>query len=690
MKKHLLISAIALAMVGCGGDSKKSTPTPDPVPTSSSKAAEPVPSSSSSKSSSSAAPATWNLVWSDEFNGSNLDTTKWSFEKNCTGGGNNELQCYTDRADNAFLADGMLHIVAKKEPFSGQAKGDDDPTYDAADTSAKRDYTSARLRTKGKGDWKYGRIDIRAKLPQGTGLWPAIWMLPTEWKYGSWPLSGEIDIMEAVNPNTKGGNTIHGTLHYGDKWPGNKNSGTSVVPSTKVWDEFHTYSIQWEEGEVRWYIDDKHYSTHTSAGWYTTASEKTTAPFDEKFHLLLNVAVGGQWPGNPDETSTFPQEMTIDYVKVYECSADKVKGKGCATNVDANIKPLAGNKRPGPSSTITNSFDVFKEALDPQWDYGIGTYNATGTITTAIIDAAEPAHGKVIDIKYSGSGLAYIQATGPKDVTVFTGSSYLEFDVKVMDYKSAAGLIVKVDCGHPCSSGDISIGKVGDGAWETVRVPISRFTAGGLALSKMNTPFVIFPTWDKQAGVNIQVDNIRWVLSAGGADTNTPTTFAPLPLFTMYDNAVASSLTVNSYNPSGAITSSSIMDSDSAHGQVFNVVKKSAAGGNVSFGISSGAKDLDHWKAAGKLKFDVKLNSTTASSLLIKIGNGWPNVSDIDIASSLVKGQWVSYEIAISTLIAKRNSLDSSGIANIKSIVEMLVIEPAAAMDVSFDNIRYE
>jgi beta-glucanase (GH16 family) len=241
MKKFILINKFALTMVacGCGSGSGKSQTTP--VASSSSSVAV----ISSSSSSSAGSPASnWSLVWSDEFTGSAIDTTKWSFEKNCTGGGNNELQCYIDRAENATVSDGKLQIIARKETFFGQSKGDDEATYDANDISVQREYTSARLRTKNKGDWKYGRIEINAKLPQGQGVWPAIWMLPTEWKYGGWPRSGEIDIMEAINSNTgTNGNKIYGTLHYGDSWPNNKNTGTSISPATNIWMHFILMSL---------------------------------------------------------------------------------------------------------------------------------------------------------------------------------------------------------------------------------------------------------------------------------------------------------------------------------------------------------------------------------------------------------------------------------------------------------------
>lgn len=321
-----------------------------------SSASSEVSSSMTSESSSSAAALGWTLVWSDEFEGAAIDTSKWSHEQNCTGGGNNELQCYTNRAENSFVADGKLNIVARKETFSGPGKGDDEEGYSAADKSVTRDYTSARLRSKNKGDWKYGRMEINAKMPQGQGVWPAIWMLPTEWKYGGWPMSGELDIFEAVNSNTPGfANDIHGTLHYGRVWPNNVYTGDKYSPPTNIWEQFHTFAVEWEEGEIRWYVDDVHFATQTKNGWYThywSGSQEGykigegDAPFNQLFHMILNVAVGGNWPGNPNAQTSFPQTMEVDYVRVYQCALDMDTGKGCATNVDPEITPLAGAQKP--------------------------------------------------------------------------------------------------------------------------------------------------------------------------------------------------------------------------------------------------------------------------------------------------------------------------------------------------------
>ncbi|NRR32832.1 RICIN domain-containing protein [Oxalobacteraceae bacterium] len=242
----------------------------------------------------------WRLVWSDEFNGSAIDLSKWSFEVNGNGGGNNELQYYTARPENARTENGHLVIEARKENYTGP--------------DGSRQYTSARLRTLNKGDWLYGRMEARIKLPRGQGIWPAFWMLPTDNKYGNWAASGEIDILEAVNLNASN-NTIYGSIHFGGSWPNNAHTTVAYVPPSNVADNYHTYAVEWEPTQIRWYVDNVLYSTQTS--WWS-AGGAFPAPFDQRFHVLLNLAVGGAWPGNPDGSTVFSQKMEVDYVRVYQ------------------------------------------------------------------------------------------------------------------------------------------------------------------------------------------------------------------------------------------------------------------------------------------------------------------------------------------------------------------------------------
>jgi len=246
-------------------------------------------------------PEGWTLLWNDEFNGTSLDNTKWEYEVNGKGGGNNELQYYTDRPVNLFLKDSVLVIQALREKYTGP--------------DGTRNYTSARIRTLNKGDWKYGRFDIRAQLPYGQGIWPALWMLPSDRLYGGWAASGEIDIMELLGHEPQ---KVYGTLHFGGQYPQNTHTGKSFsLKNGNFAQDFHLFTLEWEEGEIRWYVDGEHYQTQTQ--WYTTNGE-FPAPFDQRFNLLFNLAVGGNWPGSPDNSTIFPQQLFVDYVRVFKKS----------------------------------------------------------------------------------------------------------------------------------------------------------------------------------------------------------------------------------------------------------------------------------------------------------------------------------------------------------------------------------
>jgi beta-glucanase (GH16 family) len=246
----------------------------------------------------------YELVWSDEFDGTELDTTSWQAQTGTgtayglpAGWGNNELQYYTNFSDNLSVSDGTLKITARQQNLGGQP------------------YTSARIRTQGMRDFLYGRIEGRMKVPSTSGVWPAFWMLPTNSPYGGWASSGEIDIMESVNT----ANSMHGTIHFGNNWPNNQSNGGSLNNGTDFSNDFHVYSIEWEPDQIRWYIDGQQYHSVNSNQWFSNAAPSNVrAPFDSQFHLLLNVAVGGNWPGNPNGSASYPQTLEVDYVRVYQ------------------------------------------------------------------------------------------------------------------------------------------------------------------------------------------------------------------------------------------------------------------------------------------------------------------------------------------------------------------------------------
>ena len=240
------------------------------------------------------------LVWSDEFDAAQLDPEAWFFETGdgsqygLDGWGNNELQWYLP--DNAELKDGNLVITAREEFSNGYR------------------YTSARIITRDRFAFRYGRIEARMRLPGGQGLWPAFWLFPQDSVYGGWAASGEIDIVEAVNLGVNGLNDVVGTIHYGGEWPANTYTGNSYTVPADARNEFHTNAIEWDESEIRWYVDDVLYAMQNS---WSSSGGAFPAPFDQQFYVLLNVAVGGNFPGSPDASTQFPVTLEVDYVRVY-------------------------------------------------------------------------------------------------------------------------------------------------------------------------------------------------------------------------------------------------------------------------------------------------------------------------------------------------------------------------------------
>lgn len=243
----------------------------------------------------------YQLLWHDEFNGTEMDETIWNYEPHAPGWTNAELQEYTTSTDNVFVRDGKMTIKAVK---TQNDKGKD---Y----------YTSGKVTTKGKQDFLYGKVTASAKVPEGKGLWPAIWMMPTNQSlYGGWPRCGEIDIMEVLGDDVT---TAYSTIHYGK--PHNEQQGKCVLKENNFAEDFHEYSVEWEPGEMRFLVDDN--LVLTVNDWFSgdvgIDDRPYPAPFDQTFYVQLNLAVGGTWPGNPDATTDFDKaEFKIDYVRVYQ------------------------------------------------------------------------------------------------------------------------------------------------------------------------------------------------------------------------------------------------------------------------------------------------------------------------------------------------------------------------------------
>lgn len=278
--------------------------------------------------------ADWQLTWGDDFSGSAVNTNNWTFDiGNNHGWGNHELEYYTSRPDNAYVSGGMLHIVARKEDYHGKG------------------YTSAKLKTRGLFSQKYGRFEFYARLPAGKGYWPAVWMMPEQAVYGSWAASGEIDVMEnrGANPGK-----VFGTIHFGGMYPHNTRSHSPgfTFPSGDSVVKFHLYALEWTTNTISWYVDNHLYQTQTN--WWSSSNPENPgdrnpypAPFNQPFYIIMNLAVGGDFGGNPDDTSVFPGEMQVKYVRAY-C---ETSSEAALTATAANVNKLAKSSSPsGPGN----------------------------------------------------------------------------------------------------------------------------------------------------------------------------------------------------------------------------------------------------------------------------------------------------------------------------------------------------
>ena len=289
------------------------------------------------------------LVWSDEFNGNSIDASKWGFEigTGSNGWGNNEQQYYTNRTDNAYVADGALHIRAKKEAYGG------------------KNYTSARLNTNGKFTFTYGYVEARLALPSSQGIWPAFWMLGANIGSVGWPSCGEIDIMEAINAENK----TYGTCHW------NANGHAEYGKPTGNFDitQYHTYGLQWDNQYIRFFVDGNKFYEMSIAN-----NAGDTDEFHKPFYLLLNVAVGGNWPGFSIDDSAFPQEMKVDYVRVYQDNPSF--DSSSSNNVDKNNGGNSGNTGSTGNTGNTGNTDTSNTPASGMGMNSLGNNSATAYV----------------------------------------------------------------------------------------------------------------------------------------------------------------------------------------------------------------------------------------------------------------------------------------------------------------------
>jgi beta-glucanase (GH16 family) len=667
-----LLAAISLAsLAGCGGDAATTSNFEKVDP------AQPV--------------SDWQMVWSDEFDGTSIDTNKWNFELNCAGGGNNEKQCYTDSEQNAFIKDGVLNIVALP-----------------AEEGAEKPYTSARLNTRYNADFTYGRFEMRAKLPSGQGSWPAFWMMPTDEVYGTWPRSGEIDILEAVNLKTVAEDgtveaNIHGTLHYGREWPNNSSSGKAYTlpEGMNPADDFHTYAIEWQEGEIRWYVDGYLYATQRRSevrynskdeavglkhkGWFAEYFEQgngelathwDNAPFDKDFYLILNNAVGGDWPENVNnlgvDAAAFAegQSFEVDYVRVYQCAANTDTGKGCETvrpGYDSLDDALVEGKAPvptPPSDGVARNLDIFNGTLNANWI----AWDCCGGTTPETITDAEKGDAIKFNINDNNGTVLGFSTRGGHFPDDFTGTSSpfdasllldlngrLTFDMKVVTPPtSSTTWLLKAEAGDGGpNTGDVALSDSVEGVtpvtgqWQTYTFPLSLLQERGLDLSAIDV-LMVFPAWQTGEGAEYLITNVAIEGDVGESPS--------VDLFTDGQN-----LDWPMWDCCGGSTPTEVMD-DADHGLTaeftigeaptvmgFNT-RSSAGGSGTPFDATSILEN-------GLLQFDVKVMSNPNNpdaTWLMKIesneGDTAVELPLTDAGDAPIVGEWKTYTFTFADL----------------------------------------
>ncbi len=341
----------------------------------------------------------YNLLWSDEFDGPVLNEDNWNVELREPGWTNNELQAYVDTPENVFIKDGCLVLKA----------------IETVDENGKKSYTSGKVNSQNKKDFLYGKVCIRAKVPEGQGLWPAAWMMPTdEGKYGQWPKCGEIDIMEVLGNDTK---TSYATIHYGE--PHGQEQGKKELTEGSFSDDFHEYSVEWEPGKMKFFVD--FVQILEVRDWFTAVEGEDEkpypAPFDQTFFVQMNLAVGGDWPGNPDETTNFDNaEYQIDYVRVYQKDHYKTDVK----------KPVIEMREPLEDGNYVRNGDFADESEsledDQDWKFLLAQ-NGKGeaVIKDGMIEITSEAEG---DVDYSVQLVSW-------NIPIKKGSKYkITFDAK--------------------------------------------------------------------------------------------------------------------------------------------------------------------------------------------------------------------------------------------------------------------
>ena len=682
---------------------------------------------------------------SDEFSGTSLSSTGWTFENGdgtefgIPGWGNNELQIYTE--DQVTVADGNLLITAIE---AGAPTGTSGKSSAVISQATSGDFRSGRIRSNTVVDMSQpaGRVEVRAKMPFGQGIWPAIWMLPTQDvvdEFGIWPLTGEIDIVEAINLGVDGKQTIQSTIHYGFPFPDNSFDYVLYEPGLNPQDNFHIYAMEWEtdsennRGEIRFYFNDVHYATHTSDRWFAVQDNSDgtftelddPAPFDRTFNVLINLAVGGNLPGNPDATTVFPRVLEVDYVRVFECEFPEA-GE-CTTGIDESIQPV------GSGVIEAEKLVVFDDAINSEawpdgvfaFDQALGFADCAGTdlqdcvsMSWEVVTSDDPTRGQVYQVNYAPdaqfAGIILGSNRSGADLSNFA-SGEVVFDLNVTSNPEDANFIMKVDCvGCPVDAGqrEQNLGTPGAG-WNEIRIPVADLINanggpgnGGLVIGDVTTGLVLFPAFGSTAGVSYQIDNIRWISgedSGSGSTTGTGAVYSDaldgqwVDGISAFDQAIGFS---SCSNDGGAecpsVNWEEVAVDDTARGTVLGVTYASDAQfAGMIVGLNNAGLDMSEF-ATGNVIFDVNVTSNPSSApFIMKIDCvGCPvDAGQREQNLGTPNAGWQTFTVPVADLINANGGPSKGGLV-IESVTTGLVLFPAfgstAGVEYQLDNVRWE
>ena len=676
----------------------------------------------------------WQLVFSDEFDGAELDTSKWNTATgngcpDLCGWGNNELQIYG--ADNIEVTGGMLNIIGRRE----------------ADGS----YTSARINTLGKFDFTYGRVEVSARVPSGQGIWPAIWMLASEpHVYGHWPTSGEIDIMEAFNYGVNGNNEIRSTVHYGLSAPPFYGTGANTDLATTADVNFHTYAVEWEEDRLRFFVDGQHHQSQNSDGWfaYYPADESghfnstspfrlgpDNAPFDRAFHLLLNFAIGGNPVGYPDGSTIFPQSFSIDYVRVYQCAnGNPETGAGCGM-ADASVVPLEAFdgtpiEHAETASPYLSSMDLYvngpevlshligeetgTNALEVDGYVGPGASVVNDPLATDPVDPSNTAwhfsvSGDVANIYLASQNL-------DEDPLLNTGFDFsgeavgeVAFDLYVNSIGPGTTLLAKLDSGWP-NLGEVALpsSEIAVGQWKSYSAKFSDLLANpgaqccggqGVDLANVVNPFVLEAVG---GAVDLYVDNVRinracYVVGACKAQPRA----GKIPDFVVFDDEVNLGVWNNgivasdsgvgwadytdSQGAGNKVHWAVIDDSNPDRGQVIEVTFNDSDAFGVWFIQSSNPVNLSSYDA-GAVEFDIIVDDygNNTAGITMKVDCFFPCTSNDKPQGFIADGEWQTVSVPVATMTS--TGLD---LLNVNTGVVIFPTIQSGEIRFRVDNIRW-